>query len=85
MGQEVWQDGPDLSMPLYEHLIELSNKNLIACRECSAIADISINGSNVNLVCPNCHKSLGRWETTPAASADLTAFIANGAKPTIDQ
>lgn len=62
-------------MPLHQDRIKLTDKRLIACRDCGAVADVSIMGSNVTLICPNCHATLGAWETTPAASADLTAFI----------
>ena len=63
------------SMGLHEDRIKLTDKGLIGCRDCSAVADVSIRGSNVKLICPNCHGTLGTWETTAAASADLTAFI----------
>jgi len=72
-------------MPLNERLIEVTAQTLIACRECHAVGDVSISGSSVNLVCPSCHESLGSWQTTAAASADLTAFIATGSKPATRQ
>jgi len=64
-------------MPLKEHLIELTEKSLVACRECHVIADVSMTGSNVKMICPNCHETLGIWETSAEASADLTAYIAS--------
>jgi hypothetical protein len=72
-------------MPLYERLIEVTAKTLIACRVCHAVGDVSISGSTVKLVCPRCHECLGNWETTAAASTDLTAFIAKESKPTTGQ
>jgi len=67
-------------MPLNERLIELTAKTLIGCRVCHAVGDVSISGSNVKLVCPRCHESLGSWQTTSAASADLTGFIAKASQ-----
>jgi uncharacterized paraquat-inducible protein A len=64
-------------MPLQEHLVELTTKRLIGCRECHATADVSINGSSVKLICPNCHASLGTWATTAEAAAGITAFLTN--------
>ena len=72
-------------MPLHERLIEVTAKTLIACRGCHALGDVSISGSAVKLVCPRCHECLGNWETTAAASADLTAFIDKESKPTTGQ
>ena len=72
-------------MPLNEHLVDLTAQGLIACRKCHAIADVSINGSHVKLICPNCHETLGIWQTTAAARADLTAFIANSSQGTTGQ
>lgn len=66
-------------MLLKEDLIELTAKHLIACRECHAIADVSINGSYVKLICPNCHGMLGSWATTSEAAADITIFLAGRA------
>jgi hypothetical protein len=63
-------------MGLNEQLIELTDKHLIACRQCHTIGDISVDGSRVKLVCPSCRKVLGLWETTAMAAADLTAFVA---------
>ena len=66
-------------MPLNEHLVELTAKSLIACRECRAIADVSMSNSHVKLICPNCHGTLGSWATTSEAAADITAFVADSA------
>jgi uncharacterized paraquat-inducible protein A len=65
-------------MPLNEHLIELTAKSLIACRECRALADVSISDSHVKLICPNCYQTLGSWATKSEAAADITAFVAHG-------
>ena len=65
-------------MPLKENLLELTAKRLIACRECHAIADVSMNNSHIKLIRPRCFKSLGGWATTPEAVADIAAFVANG-------
>lgn len=77
--------GRTLVMPLNKHLVELSDKYLIACRECHAIGDVSMIGSRVKLICPKCHRTLGCWETVVAASADLTAFIAGRSQQRTDQ
>lgn len=66
-----------LSMPLNENLVVLTSKRLIACRQCGATADVSINNSHVKLMCPRCYKSLGSWTTTPEAVADMEAFVAS--------
>jgi len=64
-------------MALNEKLIELTDTHLIACRQCHTLADISvIGGSLVKLVCPSCREWLGSWDSTTAAIADLTAFVA---------
>jgi hypothetical protein len=63
-----------LFMPLQKQLIALTPKKLISCRECQAIADVSMNGSNVKLMCPSCYHTLGSWETKAEALADITAF-----------
>ena len=47
-----------LLMPLQKQLIALTPKKLIACRECQVNADVSMNGSNVKLICPS---STTRW------------------------
>jgi hypothetical protein len=65
-------------MPLNEHLIDLTAKSLIACRECRAIADVSIIDSHVKLIWPNCHGTPGSWATKSEAVADITAFVTNG-------
>ena len=75
--QEVWRDGPDLLMPLNENRVELTAKRLIACRDCHAIANVSMNNSNINLICPGCYKLLGGWATSSEAVADIDAFVAN--------
>jgi uncharacterized paraquat-inducible protein A len=67
-------------MPLHEQLIELTAKNLIACRECHTIVDVSMAGSLVKLICPNCRVTLGDWSSPSAAGADITAFVAQGGK-----
>jgi uncharacterized paraquat-inducible protein A len=65
-------------MALQEQLIELTDKHLIACRECHAKADITLTDSLVTMTCPGCHKTLGNWETTTASLTDITAFVAKG-------
>jgi len=65
-------------MGLQKQLIELTDKHLIACRECHANADLTLSDSQVTMICPGCRKTLGNWETTPAALADITAFVAKG-------
>jgi hypothetical protein len=65
-------------MALQEQLIELTTKHIIACRECHANADLALSNSLVTMICPGCHATLGSWETTPAALADITAFVAQG-------
>lgn len=75
--QEVLGDRSVLHMSLKKHLIELTTESLIACRECRAIADVSMNGSLVKLICPRCYQTLGIWATTSEAVADMTAFVAN--------
>lgn len=65
-------------MPLNKHLIEVNPKGLIACRECRASADVSMNESLVELICPSCYRTLGSWVTTSEAAVDLTAFVASG-------
>ena len=62
-------------MPLQKKLIALTPKKLIVCRECQTIADVSLNGSNVKLVCPRCYCTLGSWTTKTEALADITAFV----------
>jgi len=62
-------------MPLHEHLVELTAKRLIACRQCRTPADMSLGTSPVRLICPGCHQTLGSWETTTMAIADITAFV----------
>lgn len=75
--QEVLDDRSVLIMSLKKRLIELTAESLIACRECRAIADVSVNGSLVKLICPRCYETLGSWATTSEAAADITAFVAN--------
>lgn len=65
-------------MPLQKHLVELTAKRLIACRKCRVIADVSMDNSQLKLLCPSCHKTLGSWATASEAAADITAFIENG-------
>ena len=64
-------------MSLKEHVVELTAKSLIACRECRVIADISMLDSKVKLICPSCYRTLGSWATTSEAVADITTFVAN--------
>ena len=64
-----------LLMPLQKQLIALTPKKLIACRECQVNADVSMNGSNVKLICPSCYHTLGSWATKTEALADITAFV----------
>jgi hypothetical protein len=64
-------------MPIKEHLIELTDECLIACKQCHSIADITVvDHSPVRLICPYCHETLGSWATTTMAIADLTALVA---------
>ena len=63
-------------MPLHEQLIELSAKRLIACRECHTDANVRVIDSLVKMTCLGCHTTLGNWETTAAALADITAYKA---------
>jgi len=65
-------------MPLKKHLIEVTGKSLIVCRECHTIADISINHLGVRLLCPHCYSTLGIWTTPNQALGDITAFVDNG-------
>ena len=62
-------------MPLLEERVKLNDKRLIACRDCSSVAHVSIEGSKVTMMCPKCHTQLGTWETTEAASIDIKAFL----------
>ena len=62
-------------MRLHEHLIELTDKSLIACRRCHAIGDVSITGCDVRLLCPKCHETLGVWATTDQVVDEITAFV----------
>ena len=71
--------GPSL-MPLNKNLVVLTSNRLIACRECGATADVSINNAQVKLICPGCHKTLGTWPTTSEAVADMEAFVAKRAQ-----
>ena len=65
-------------MLLKDHLIEVNAKGLIACCECHAIADISMNASHLDLLCPSCYRKFGRWKSKSEALVELTLFIANG-------
>jgi hypothetical protein len=76
--QDVCLDGPTQLIRLKECLIELTPENLIACRNCRTIADISVNVSLFKLICPTCYQTLGSWASTPEAVADMRAFVANG-------
>ena len=62
-------------MPLNQHWIELNPKKLIACRECRAAANISMDNSHVELICPSCYRTLGSWVTTSEAAAELAVFV----------
>ena len=77
MGSRGLAGRAGLFMPLIENRVELTPKKLIACRECHAIANVSINNSHINLICLRCYKSLGDWATTSEAVADIDAFVAN--------
>jgi uncharacterized paraquat-inducible protein A len=79
MGSKGLAGRADLLMPVNEHLVELTAKSLIACRDCRAIADVSMNNSHVKLICPNCHGTLGSWATTSEVAADITAFVTDSA------
>ena len=70
--------GPIFYVALQEQLIEVTDKHLIACRECHATANVALIDSLVTMTCPGCLKTLGNWETTPAVLADITAFLAKG-------
>lgn len=74
--QDVCLDGPAQLIRLKEYLIELTPGNLIACCNCRTIADVSVNGSRMKLICPRCYETLGSWATTSEAVADMTAFVA---------
>lgn len=76
MGSKAWRDRPDLAMPLKEDLVGLTVKGLIACRECLAIADVSIYDSNIKLICPSCHRTLGNWVTASEAVVAMAEFVA---------
>ena len=65
-----------LAIPLQEQLIELTAEHLIACRECHTKADVRLIDSLVKMTCLACHTTLGNWETTAAALADITAYKA---------
>jgi len=67
------------AMPLHEDRIKLTAKGKIACRECGAVADISITLSKVHLACPNCHAALGAWKHLETAGADVMLFLARHA------
>jgi len=77
-GREVCEDVPNQNTRLKEYLIELTPENLIACCKCRTIADVSVIGSHMKLICPGCYETLGSWPTTSEAVADMTAFVANG-------
>jgi hypothetical protein len=74
--RDVCPAGPANLIRLKEYLIELTPGNLIACRNCCTIADVSVNGSRMKLICPRCYETLGSWATTSEAVADMRAFVA---------
>ena len=76
-GQEVGQNGTN-QLRLRNCLVELSPENLIACCRCHTVADISITGSRIKLLCPRCYETLGNWTTTSEAIEDMRAFVASG-------
>jgi hypothetical protein len=63
-------------MALNAQFVELTSLSLIACKECHTVADMTVQGSPVRLVCPGCRKTLGQWGTMSGSIADITAFIA---------
>ena len=71
-------------MPLNEHLIEVNPKRLIECGGCHAPAGISMNQSNIELICPRCCRTLGSWMTKSEAVADITEFVTKAAKTSED-
>jgi hypothetical protein len=76
---------PDRLIPLQEHLVELTDKSLIACRECHAIGDVSMNNSQVKLLCPSCHKTLGSWaRASEAASRRSSKTAAQAINKSLD-
>ena len=67
-------------MPLNEHLIEMNPKRLIECGVCHALAGVSMNQPNVELICPSCYRTLGSCMTTSEAVADISEFITKAPK-----
>jgi hypothetical protein len=76
-GQDVCLHLPNQIIGLKAYLIELTPENLIACCRCRTIADVSVNGSRMKLICPRCYETLGSWATTSEAVADMAAFVAS--------
>jgi hypothetical protein len=74
--QDVSLHLPNQTLGLKEYLIELTPENLIACCKCRTIADVSVIGSRLKLICPRCYETLGSWATTSEAVADMAAFVA---------
>jgi len=66
-------------MPLNEDLIGVNPKRVIECGNCHTPADISINQSSVELICPGCYRMLGNWMTTSEAVAAMTEFVTKAA------
>ena len=67
-------------MPLNENLIEVNVKRLVECGRCHTSAGISMNQSNVELICPSCYRTLGSWVTKSEAVADITDFVTKASK-----
>jgi hypothetical protein len=77
-GQEVGQDGTKQPIRLRVCLVELTPENLIACCKCRTVADVSVIGLRMKLICPRCYETLGSWATTSEAMDEITAFVASG-------
>jgi hypothetical protein len=75
--QEVGEDGTNQPSRLRKCLVEVTPGNLIACCKCRTIADVSVTGTRMKLICPRCYETLGSWATTSEAIADMTAFVAS--------
>jgi hypothetical protein len=75
--QEVGQDRTNQLLRLRKCLVEVTPDNLIACCKCRTVADVSVTGSHLKLICPRCYQTLGTWATTSEAVADMTAFVAS--------
>ena len=63
-------------MAIYPRLIGMltkSGKVVLACKECNA-APQEATAVNVLIVCSNCGKPLGEWDTDEERHAELNAF-----------